>query len=142
MTKIQTTGPKVRKILLISDTHGNLDIINQLVAQTNADMVIHAGDFGFYDEQSIYRLSPRELRLLVSHSPVWRQYEVDKQTNRERLIEIVKENQLLGDFPKYVSGEKRFSVPVYAVWGNHEDVQVLRQLNTDINVENLRLYTN
>ncbi|AHE66328.1 hypothetical protein Loa_00759 [Legionella oakridgensis ATCC 33761 = DSM 21215] len=30
MTKIQTTGPKVRKILLISDTHGNLDIINQL----------------------------------------------------------------------------------------------------------------
>lgn len=140
MTKIQTTGPKVRKILLISDTHGNLDIINQLVAQTNADMVIHAGDFGFYDEQSIYRLSPRELRLLVSHSPVWRQYEVDKQTNRERLIEIVKENQLLGDFPKYVSGEKRFSVPVYAVWGNHEDVQVLRQLNTDINVENLRLY--
>jgi Icc-related predicted phosphoesterase len=70
MTKIRTSGSKVRKILLISDTHGNLDIINQLVAQTNADMVIHAGDFGFYDEQSIYRLSPRELLLLVSHSPV------------------------------------------------------------------------
>ncbi|CAM2742636.1 TPA: DUF2433 domain-containing protein [Legionella pneumophila] len=139
MSKIQTTGPKVRKILLLSDTHGNLDIINQLVAQTNADMVIHAGDFGFYDEQSIYRLSPRELRLLVSHSPVWRQYEVDKQTNRERLIEIVKENRLLGDFHDFISGEKKFSVPVYAVWGNHEDVQVLRQLNANLRIENLHV---
>lgn len=101
-----------------------------MVALINADMVIHAGDFGFYDEQSICRLSPRELCLLVSHSPVWRQCEVDKQTNRERLIEIVKENRLLGDFPDYLSGKKMFSVPVYAVWGNHEDVQVLRQLNT------------
>ena len=93
----------MRRILLISDTHGNLDIINEKVAETMADMVIHAGGFGFYDEQSIYRLSQRELRLLVSHSPVWRQYEVDKQTNRERLIEIVKEHQLLGDFPDYIS---------------------------------------
>lgn len=35
----------MRRILMISDTHGNLDIINEKVAQTNADMVIHAGDF-------------------------------------------------------------------------------------------------
>jgi hypothetical protein len=32
-----------------------------------------------------------------------------------------------------------FSVPVYAVWGNYEDVQVLRQLNTNLNVENLHV---
>lgn len=129
----------MRRILLISDTHGNLDIINKKVSQTNADMVIHAGDFGFYDDQSVYRLSPRELRLSVAHSPIWRQYDVDKQTSRERLIEINKENKLLGDFPDYISGEKKFSVPVYAVWGNHEDVQVLRQLNTDLKINNLYL---
>ncbi len=129
----------MRRILLISDTHGNLDIINEKIAQTNADMVIHAGDFGFYDEQSINRLSPRELRLSIAHSPVWRKYDVNKQTNRERLIEIVKENRLLGTFPEYISGEKQFSVPVYAVWGNHEDVQVLRQLNNDLSIDNLHL---
>lgn len=129
----------MRRILLISDTHGNLDIINEKVSQTNADMVIHAGDFGFYDDQSVYRLSPRELRLSVAHSPVWRQYDVDKQASRERLIEINIENKLLGDFPDYISGEKKFSVPVYAVWGNHEDVQVLRQLNTDLKIDNLYL---
>ncbi|WP_131781192.1 metallophosphoesterase family protein [Legionella gresilensis] len=129
----------MRRILLISDTHGNLDIINEKVNQTKADIVIHAGDFGFYDEQSIYRLSPRELRLLIAHSPVWRQYNVDKQTDRDKLIEIVKENRLLGDFPDYISGEKKFSVPVYAVWGNHEDVKVLRQLNSNLSVENLHV---
>lgn len=46
------------RILLISDTHGNLDAINEKIALTNADMVIHAGDFGFYDENSINRLTP------------------------------------------------------------------------------------
>ncbi len=129
----------MRRILLISDTHGNLDIINQKVAETNADMVIHAGDFGFYDDQSIHRLNPRELRLLICHSPVWRQYKVDKQTKKEIFIEIVKKHKLLGDFPDCISGKKQFSVPVYAVWGNHEDVQVLKQLRTDLQINNLHL---
>ena len=39
---------KGMRLLLISDTHGKLDIINELSAQTQADAVIHAGDFGFY----------------------------------------------------------------------------------------------
>lgn len=127
------------RILLISDTHGNLDAINEKIAKTNADMVIHAGDFGFYDENSINRLNPRELRLLICHSPIWRQYNVDKQTKRETFIEIVKKHKLLGDFPDYISGEKQFSVPVYAVWGNHEDVHVLKQLNTGLQIDNLHL---
>lgn len=129
----------MQRILLISDTHGNLDIVNEKAAQTNADFVIHAGDFGFYDEQSIFRLSPRELRLLVSHSPVWRQYNVDKQTPRETLIEIIKAHRLLGDFPDYISGKKQFVVPVYAVWGNHEDVFVLKRLKKDFQIDNLHL---
>ena len=63
----------MKKILLISDTHGDLDIINDRVADTNADMVIHAGDFGFYDDGSVNYLSTRELRLLVAHSPYGKQ---------------------------------------------------------------------
>ena len=127
----------MQKILLISDTHGNLDIINEKATQTNADFVIHAGDFGFYDKESISRLSPRELRLLVTHSPVWRQYNVDKQTKRETLIEIVKTHRLLGDFPDYISGKKQFVIPVYAVWGNHEDVQVLKRFRNDLRIDTI-----
>jgi hypothetical protein len=53
---------KGMRLLLISDTHGKLDIINELSAQTQADAVIHAGDFGFYDDESFERLSDRELK--------------------------------------------------------------------------------
>ena len=77
------------RVLLISDTHGNLDIINQLIDTTTADLVIHAGDFGFYDESSYRHLSTRELLLLVKHSHKGK-FSVDKQTDRNTLIEIVK----------------------------------------------------
>ncbi|MCP0914974.1 MULTISPECIES: metallophosphoesterase [Legionella] len=129
----------MRRILLISDTHGNLDVINEKAAETNVDMVIHVGDFGFYHDQSIHHLNLRELRLLIGHSPVWRKYNVDKQTEREKLIEIVKEEKLLGDFSDYIAGVKQFSVPVYAVWGNHEDVEVLKRLTTGLKINNLNL---
>src|SRR3990167_1004295 len=129
----------MRRILLVSDTHGKIDTINEKILQTKTDFVIHAGDFGFYDEESLYRLSPRELRLLVSHSPFWREHNVDKQTKREELIDIVKMHQLLGDFPDYISGKKQFAAPVYSVWGNHEDVQVLKNLRKDLKIHNLHL---
>jgi len=127
------------KILLLSDTHGKLDIINELAIQTKADFIIHAGDFGFYDELSIKRLSQRELRLLVTHSQVRNQYKIDKQTDRKILMDIVNNHKLLGDFPNYISGEKRFIVPVYAVYGNHEDVQVLKKIREGLQVENLNM---
>lgn len=127
------------KILLISDTHGNLDLINEKVRLTKANMVIHAGDFGFYTRESIRYLSPRELRLLVVHSPVIQHYEIDKQTSRETLIEIVERHRLLGDFEDYLNGQKEFEVPVYAVWGNHEDLRCIRQLRSDNPVKNLHL---
>ena len=74
------------RALLISDTHGNLDVINKLVEKTQADMVIHAGDFGFYNESSYKHISDRELLLLISHSPFWKIDPVDKTTAREKLI--------------------------------------------------------
>ncbi len=35
------------RLLLISDTHGKLGIINELADRVKADAVIHPGDFGF-----------------------------------------------------------------------------------------------
>lgn len=127
------------KILLISDTHGHLDVINDLVEKTKVDLVIHAGDFGFYNESSYKHISSRELRLLISHSLHWKNYSVDKQTDRETLIEIVKRHHLLGDFFAYQEGSKIFGVPVYAVYGNHEDSYVLKQLKADYKIHHLNL---
>jgi len=61
-------------------------------------MVIHAGDFGFYDESSYKHISSRELYLLISHSPYRQESPVDKTTSREVLIEIVRKHGLLGSF--------------------------------------------
>ncbi len=47
------------RFLLTSDTHGNLEIINELAVHTKSDAVIHAGDFGFYHNDSYERLSRR-----------------------------------------------------------------------------------
>lgn len=90
--------------------------------------MIHAGDFGFYDETSYQHLSARELLLLITHSSYRSHYSINKQANKNELADIVKKHKLLGDFSDYLSGEKQFNVPVYAVYGNHEDVGVIRKI--------------
>jgi predicted phosphodiesterase len=129
------------RFLLISDTHGKLGVINELVARTQADVVIHAGDFGFYDDGSYERLSDRELRLQVAHGKLL-------QSEKNRIlalshgeqVEAVKQGCLLGEFQAYLDGEESFRVPVYAVWGNHEDKDVVERLfRGDVAVENLHI---
>src|SRR5262249_54929931 len=56
------------RLLLLSDTHGHLTSIDALARDAGADAVVHAGDFGFYDEGSADRLEARELFLRVVHS--------------------------------------------------------------------------
>ena len=59
------------KILLISDTHGkNIDWISAYAEKVKADVCIHAGDFGFYDTNSVEAFSQRELFLQVKHSDI------------------------------------------------------------------------
>ena len=127
------------RLLLISDTHGKLDAINELATRTRADAVIHAGDFGFYDDSSYERLSERELELHVRHSEL---LTIEKEEilalPRAERIQAMKVRCPLSDFPSYVSGEKIFEVPVYAVWGNHEDKTLVEALfRGETKVDNL-----
>jgi len=131
------------RFLLISDTHGKLGIINRLVADVQADAVIHAGDFGFYDEGSYERLSERELRLQIVHSDL-------SPADRERFLALPRKEKIaaakkdcpLSELPLYVNREQRFDVPVYAVWGNHEDKHVVeRFFRGELEVENLHVLT-
>ena len=56
------------RILLVSDTHGKLSPVNRSALENNCEAVIHAGDFGFSDDESIGRLSDREVALHIRHS--------------------------------------------------------------------------
>jgi len=47
---------------------------------------------------------------------------------------------LLGGFQSYLDGVGSFAILVYAVWGNHEDREVVERLfRGDVAVENLHL---
>lgn len=129
------------RLLFISDTHGKLGIINKLAVQVRAEAVIHAGDFGFHDDGSYERLSDRELQLQIVHSDL-------SPANKEKIlalprqekIKAARENCPLSELPPYIEGTRRFDVPVYAVWGNHEDKDVVeRFFHGDIQVENLHI---
>jgi predicted phosphodiesterase len=118
------------RFLLISDTHGKLAFINELAAKVGAEAVLHAGDFGFFDQGSAERLSDRELTLQVVHSQLPKS---EKNRilglSRDAMIEAVREHQLLGGFQSLLDGTESLHVPVYAVWGNHEDIHVVERLH-------------
>ena len=127
------------RFLLLSDTHGNLSIVNELAAEVEADAVIHAGDFGFYDDDSYERISDRELRLHITHS------ELDAATRdeilalpREQRNEACRKLCPLSELPLFIEGRQRFDIPVYAVWGNHEDKEVVERLfRSELQLPNL-----
>lgn len=120
---------KGMRLLLIGDTHGKLGTINELSFLVQADAVIHAGDFGFYDDGSFERLSDRELRLHVTHSDLPRAEKDNLLTlSRFDLIAQLRKLRLLGEFQSYIDERSSFQVPVYAVWENHEDKEVVERL--------------
>lgn len=129
------------RILLLSDTHGKLGRIHDLVEMTRASAVIHAGDFGFYDLQSVTRISVREVALQILHSDLPRaEINAAKKLSPGELRAFAAARLRLSDFPEYLSGSAAFRVPVYAVWGNHEDHHVVEALRQgDISVRNLHL---
>jgi len=129
------------RFLLVSDSHGQLGLVDDLAVRTQSDAVIHAGDFGFYDNGSYERLSDRELRLLIVHSSLPRQ-ERDRLLSLERdaRVDTARKAGLAGEFQSYLDGERILRVPMYAVWGNHEDKDVVERLfRGDIQVKNLHV---
>lgn len=129
------------RVLLISDTHGKLGIINQRAEQTRADAVVHAGDFGFHDRRSVERVSVREVAIHILHSRLSRNdIREAKKMNAEELRAFAAERLRMSELPEYIEGKHFFHVPVHAVWGNHEDVAVVEALRRgEIQVENLQL---
>lgn len=127
------------KILLVSDTHGHINRITEYAICANADICIHAGDFGFYDEQSVAALSQRELYLQIKHSdlPDSQRMELLK-ANASGWKAAITEHRLLGDFTEYLDGARKFDLPVYAVWGNHDDAEVVLRMIKD-SVGNLHI---
>lgn len=132
------------RILLVTDTHGDLITLNDLAKANSTDAIIHAGDFGFYDDTSFNRLSNRELKLRIVHSALSRS---EKQNllscNTVEKREFVRDHLPPSELPQFLAGDRRFETPIYAVWGNHEDVEVVKKFYTgEYSIENLHILHN
>ncbi|CAG8649977.1 17757_t:CDS:2, partial [Funneliformis caledonium] len=121
------------KIICVADVRGNISQLNQLAKQTGAIAVIHSGDFGFYENNSLDRISDRTLRHLVTYSTIIptqsRNKLLHNSTSPEELRRTILESPtpLLSEFPLFMKGDKTLDVPVYTVWGACEDVTVLEK---------------
>ncbi|PWN38290.1 uncharacterized protein FA14DRAFT_119503, partial [Meira miltonrushii] len=135
-------GPGGR-ILCVADVRGNLSSLNKLAAQTDAQAIIHSGDFGFYENESFERISDRTLRHLVQYSTlIPTQLRTKLLTADEMRNQILAhpDSPLLTEFPSLLSGKLRLNVPVYTVWGACEDVRILEKIRTkEYEIENLHV---
>ncbi|SAM86362.1 uncharacterized protein UBRO_08823 [Ustilago bromivora] len=157
-------GPGGR-IACIADVRGNLSLFNQVAAETGAQAIIHTGDFGFYDNASLERVSDRTLRHLVQYSTL-----IDPNLRAQLLAadsprgpaaaaaaaageksssaagmrqQIAQQHFPLSQFPlsqfsDLLRGKIKLQVPVFTVWGACEDVAILERFRTgEYEVQNL-----
>lgn len=101
------------KIIILSHINGNIDIINDYVKKSNCQAVLCAGDFGIF-------------------------YQFD---NTKHLPSQIEKNK--GNFYEYLDGRKKFNVPVYTVYGAHENHSLVdRLINKEISVPNFNILKN
>ncbi|KAF0548428.1 ser/thr protein phosphatase family protein [Gigaspora margarita] len=132
-------GTDAGKIICVADVRGNISQLNTLAQETGAVAVIHSGDFGFYENSSLDRISDKTLRHLVQYSTIIPNDLRTKFLNTDltsiqelRRTILESDRPLLSEFPLFREGVKSLIVPVYTVWGACEDVSVLEKFRQKI----------
>ncbi|RKP08809.1 hypothetical protein THASP1DRAFT_15136, partial [Thamnocephalis sphaerospora] len=145
LISLQTIGSaSSAKILCLADVRGNLSLIDELADRVNAAAVIHTGDFGFFEPESLDRVDDRTIRHLVQYSPLLsHSARADMLQSAPDLVRAQLQTDQpfqLSQLPEYISGQRRFRRPVYVVWGACEDVAVLEKFrNGRYIVKNLKI---
>lgn len=118
------------KILLISDTHRWIDPVNELAAATGADCCFHLGDICTYTEDSVSRFSADMLYKQLKHTSLLspEQLSAIDRENTESMRSLAIKYRTYGNFEEYLTGKKRFEIPIYAVPGNNDDAEVIAWL--------------
>ena len=132
-----------------------------MAKKNNAQYVIHTGDFGFYDDDSLDRMNEkyhlssssqtvaltdnRTLKHVIQYSPL-----VPKtmgatfagNNSHETLKSAIKKHTepILSELPLFINKSAAFEVPVYTCWGACEDVRVLEKFRAgEYKVDNLMI---
>lgn len=128
-------------ILCVADVRGNLSLFNELADQYHPDVIIHTGNFGFLDSESIERIHESYLRHIVEFSPllspdlILKISELSKVSgdavqhlsNDNMNLKTLLQGQDISELSKFLSGELKLNVPVYAIYGMCEDSYVINK---------------
>ncbi|EWC46893.1 hypothetical protein DRE_03905 [Drechslerella stenobrocha 248] len=120
------------RVLCVADVRGDLLSLNELAKKTNADYILHTGDFGFYDNTSIHRIAEKTLRHVAQYSPLLSEQTkkfIQGNPNGQPIKSRLADEQL-SQLPKFLDKTYAFDVPVYTVWGACEDVSVLEKFRS------------
>ncbi|KAF9242953.1 hypothetical protein BU15DRAFT_72608 [Melanogaster broomeanus] len=121
------------RILCIADIRGRLSALNDLAREANAKAIIHTGDFGFFESNSLERINDRTLRHLTMYSPLIataQRNHLLAPENTPATIRSTLNISLISEFPVLLSGQIKLQIPVYTVWGACEDVGILEKFRT------------
>jgi len=99
------------RLLVVGDTHCRFDRLEQMIALEQqrgpVAAALHCGDIGLYDEDSLFRLPAKEVKLIQRH---------------QNPIELC--------YP-YLSAKRALPVPLWGIPGNHEDFVLVEQLEQE-----------
>lgn len=129
------------RILVVSDIRGQLSLFNKLAKQYKASMIIHTGNFGFLDKESIDRIHESYLRHIVEFSPLLPQklileisklskvtgHSVEHLSNEHESLKKLLKNHSISELDDFLSGKKHLDVPVYTIYGMCEDSLVINK---------------
>lgn len=121
------------RILCVADIRGRLSALNDLAREANANAIVHTGDFGFFESNSLDRINDRTLRHLTMYSPLIpsaQRTHLLAPENPSSAIRATVNINLLSEFPNLLSGQIKLQIPVYTVWGACEDVAVLEKFRS------------
>ncbi|KAH7921711.1 hypothetical protein BV22DRAFT_1038311 [Leucogyrophana mollusca] len=131
------------RILCIADIRGRLSGLNDLAREANAKAIIHTGDFGFFESNSLERINDRTLRHLTMYSPLIptaQRTHLLAAENTPAIIRNTVDISLLSEFPLLLSGQIKLQIPVYTVWGACEDVIILEKFRAGTySIDNLHV---
>ncbi|GMM31890.1 hypothetical protein DAMA08_046350 [Martiniozyma asiatica (nom. inval.)] len=151
MNVVESNGVR---LLLVAETRGQISLLNELAVKESADAIIHTGNFGFFDVDSVERIHESYLRHIVEFSPLLPRDLVQKvaalskvngdsvlhlSTQQENLKGLLK-GHTLSELPRYISGELKLTVPLYTVYGMCEDSTVINKFRHGVyKVHNLNI---
>lgn len=117
-------GP-LQQVVVVGNVEGKISLLNDIAKQYNARAIIHTGNFGFYDSQSVSSLPESALKHVAARDLG---SEAVNKMDREQISQAVLEKGLLSDFMDFVENKKHLEAPVYVIWGQYEDLNVIEKV--------------